>query len=159
MLRKHILKTTPAPASPPEGIDIARTATVAVTSEMTEHPIDNAFDGRRGPGGSRWLAGEDGEQTLILTFDAPQPLSRISLEVEELEVARQQEVEVAVSRDGGQTYRVLLRQEYNFSLPGTTFEREVWTVREEGVTHLRLRIKPDKGGKPCRASITSLTLE
>ena len=28
----------------------------------------------------------------------------------------------------------------------------------EGVTHLRLVIRPDKGGKPCRATITSLAL-
>jgi hypothetical protein len=28
----------------------------------------------------------------------------------------------------------------------------------EAVTHLRLRIKPDKGGKPCRATITSLAI-
>jgi hypothetical protein len=38
------------------------------------------------------------------------------------------------------------------SPPGATFEREQW-----GVTLLRLVIKPDKGGKPCRASLTSLT--
>ena len=29
-------------------------------------------------------------------------------------------------------------------------------VQTEGVTHLRLQIKPDKGSKPCRATITSL---
>ena len=28
----------------------------------------------------------------------------------------------------------------------------------QGVSHLRLVIKPDKGGKPCRATITSLGL-
>ena len=49
-------------------------------------------------------------------------------------------------------------QEYNFSPPGTTFEREDWMVPAEGVTHLRLWIKPDKGGKPCRATLTSLAL-
>ena len=52
----------------------------------------------------------------------------------------------------------MLRQEYNFSPPGTTFEREDWAVTAAGVTHLRLQIKPDKGGKPCRATLTSLVL-
>ena len=65
---------------------------------------------------------------------------------------------MAVSVDGGQTYRELVRQEFNFSPPGTTFEREDWAVTAEGVTHLRLWIKPDKGGKPCRGTITSLAL-
>jgi hypothetical protein len=31
-------------------------------------------------------------------------------------------------------------------------------VNSEGVTHLRLVIKPDKGDKPCRGTITSLVL-
>ena len=158
MLRKHILKVAPASTPRPEGIDIPATATVGVTSEAADHPVDNAFDSRRGPGGSRWVAGEQGEQTLILAFDTPQAVSQISLEVEEVDMERQQEVEVSVSSDGERSYRELLRQEYNFSPPGTSFEREDWAVQEDEITHLRLRIKPDKGGKPCRASITSLTL-
>ena len=63
---------------------------------------------------------------------------------------------MAVSTDGGRTYRELLRQEYNFSPPGAMYEREDWAVNSDAVTHLRLVIKPDKGGKPCRATITSL---
>jgi hypothetical protein len=65
---------------------------------------------------------------------------------------------LSTSCDGGQTYRELLRQEYNFSPPGTTFEREQWALTAGGVTHLRLGIKPDKGGTPCRATLTSLIL-
>ena len=113
-------------------------ATVLVTSEAPEHPVDHAFDAHRGPGGSRWVAGEPGEQALILAFDAPQAIRRVVLEVEEPEVARTQELQLAVSSDGGTTYREVLRQEYNFSPPGTTFEREDWAVTAEGVTHLRL---------------------
>jgi hypothetical protein len=159
MLRKQIIRPTPAiPALMPGEIDIAAVATVLVTSEAPEHPVDHAFDAHRGPGGSRWVAGEPGEQVLILAFDAPQAIRRVVLEVEEWEVARTQELQLAVSSDGGTTYREVLRQEYNFSPPGTTFEREDWAVNAEGVTHLRLRIRPDKGGKPCRAMITSLVL-
>ena len=159
MLRKQIIKAqADPPATMPGEIDIAAVATVQVTSEDPGHPVDHAFDGNRGPGGSRWVAGEPGEQTVILTFDAPQAIHRVILEVEEPEVARTQELQLAVSIDGGRTYRELLRQEYNFSPPGTTFEREDWEVSAEGVTHLRLVIKPDKGGKPCRATLTSLAL-
>ena len=159
MLRKQILKATPAnPVPPPGEIDIAAVATVQVTSEASDHPVDHAFDGSRGPGGTRWIAGEPGDQTLILVFDAPQTIRRVLLEVEEHEIARTQEVQLAASVDGGQTYRELVRQEFNFSPPGTTFEREDWAVTAEGVTHLRLWIKPDKGGKTCRGTITSLVL-
>src|SRR3954466_4829395 len=159
MLRKQITGPSAAPPAPTPGeIDIAAVATVLVTSEDPGHPGDHAFDQQRGPGGSRWVAGEPGEQTLILAFDAPQTICRILLEVEEPGVARTQELQLAVSGDGGQTYRELVRQEFNFSPPGTTFEREDWAVAAERVTHLRLLIKPDKGGKPCRATLTSLTL-
>jgi len=159
MLRKQIIGAPPAASAlVPGQIDIAAVATVLVTSEAADHPVDHAFDGRRGPGGSRWIAGEPGEQAVILAFDAPQSIRRVILEVEEHGLARTQELQLAASGDGGQTYRELLRQEYNFSPPGTTFEREEWAVTAECVTHLRLWIKPDKGGKPCRATLTSLVL-
>jgi hypothetical protein len=157
MLRKHIVKAPPSHPVPQAGeIDIVATATVQVTSENPAHPIDNVFDHRRGPGGSRWVAEEQGEQTLLLVFDTPQSIHQIILEVEELEVSRTQELGLSVSHDGGQTYRELRRQEYHFSPPGTTFEREDWAVLAEGVSHLQLWMKPDKGGKPCWATLTSL---
>jgi hypothetical protein len=159
MIRKQIIQGTSAAPNPMPGeIDIAALATVLVTSEDPEHPVDHAFDNQRGPGGSRWIAGELGEQMMILAFDSPQTIRQVVLEVEEPEFARTQELQLAVSSDGGQTYRELVRQEYNFSPPDTTFKREDWAVTAEGVTHLRLQIKPDKGGKPCRATITSLIL-
>ena len=74
-------------------------------------------------------------------------------------MSRTQEIEVAISRDGGQTYQILLRQEYTFSPPGTMFEREVWAIPAEGVTHLQLVITPDKGGAPCHATLTTLALQ
>ena len=81
------------------------------------------------------------------------------MEVEELEVSRTRELRLSVSHDGGQTYREMRRQEYTFSPPGTTFERENWAVLAEGVTHLQLWMKPDKGGKSCRATLTALVLK
>ena len=159
MLRKQIIDVSPETQVPvPSQIDVAALATVLVTSEDPGHPVDHAFDGNRGPGGTRWIAGEPGEQTLILAFDVPQAIRRVALEVEESEIARTQELQLGCSTDGGRLYRELPRQEYNFSPPGTTFEREDWAVTAEGVTHLRLWIKPDKGGKPCRGTITSLVL-
>ena len=158
-MRKQIIKpTTAISASPPGELDIAAIASVSMTSEMAANPVENAFDGQRGPSASRWMAETRGEQTLILAFDAPQTIKTVGLEIEELEESRTQELQLAVSRDGGQTYRELLRQEFNFSPPNTTFEREEWTIGAEAVTHLRLQIKPDKGARPCRASLTALML-
>jgi len=160
MLRKHIIKAPQtAPAPEPGEMDIAAIATVQVTSEDPAHPIEHVFDHRRGPGGSRWMAAEPGEQTLLLVFDTPQRIHQTIVEVEELDVSRTQELRLSVSHDGGQSYRELRRQDYNFSPPGTTFEREDWTVLAEGVTHLQLWMKPDKGSKPCRATLTALIVK
>ncbi|MES4786106.1 MAG: hypothetical protein C4294_10090, partial [Nitrospiraceae bacterium] len=98
-------------------------------------------------------------QSLVLAFDTARTLHKVSLEVEEPDVSRTQELALSISHDGGQTYREVLRQEYNFSPPGTSFEHEEWHIPAEGVTNLWVWIRPDKGGKPCRASITSLVLE
>lgn len=158
-MRKSLLTSNPTTSAPLAGaLDVAALATVAVTSETAEHPVEDAFDNQTGPGGSRWVAAMPGEQTLILTFDTPQDIHQVLLEVEENQESRTQELQLAVSHDGGNTYREVLRQEFNFSPPATTFEREEWTVAARKVTQLRLCIKPDKGGRPCRASITSLSL-
>ena len=160
MLRKHLLTDhSVGQITEPGEKDIAALATVGVTSEAADYPIDNVFDSHRGPGGSRWVAGAPGPQRLLLTFDTPQTLRWLRLEVEERDVSRTQEIQVAISRDGGHTYQTLLRQEYNFSPPGTTFEREEWAIPAEGVTHLQLVITPDKGGAPCYATLTTLALQ
>ena len=157
MLRKQVIPKPPRGSIPVEGeISIADVATVQVTSEQMEHPIDNVFDPSRGPGGSRWIADAPGEQSVILVFDRPQTIRQIGIEVEELAVSRTQELSISTSSDGGRTYREHVRQEFTFSPPGTSFERELWSISPGAVTHLRLEIKPDKGGQIGRATLTSL---
>jgi hypothetical protein len=156
-MRKHLLQSQ---ASAPDAreIPVTAVATVFVTSEDADHPVDYAFNRSRGPGGTRWIAEQAGEQAIILVFDTPQTIRQVSLEVEEKEVRRTQELALSVSSDGGQHYRELRRQEFTFSPDGGTFEREEWTICEPSVTHMRVAIKPDKGGKSCRAALTSLAL-
>lgn len=156
-MRKHILHRFNE-STQGEEIPIDALATVFVSSEESDYPIDCAFDRQRGPGGTRWVAGENGEQVVILAFDTPQTIDQVAIEIEECDVYRTQETQLAVSKDGGMTYRELRRQEFNFSPDSTTFEREEWTISEHGITHVRLWIKPDKGGKDCRATLTSLSL-
>src|SRR4051794_26271990 len=102
MLRKLIIKPNPETPDATTGeIDIAAVATVFVTSEAPDHPIDLALDIDRGPGGTRWIAREPGEQTVTLAFAAPQRINHIFLEVEEPEVARTQELHLSISCDRG----------------------------------------------------------
>lgn len=142
----------------PEGIDIPALATALMSSEDPAHPIESAFDAQHGPGSSYWKAQDPGDQNVVLAFDTPQSLHQIILEIEELEVSRSQEIQISASHDQGRTYETVVTQGFNFSPPGTTFEREAWTVHLDDITHLRLLIKPDKGDHSRYATLTSLIL-
>ncbi len=158
MLRKQILNDRPAAGAPrPDVKDIPALATVLVTSEAAQHPVDHLFDASGGPGGTRWIAGADGEQTLVLAFDTPQTIRAIGIEAEEPSATRTNVLSISLSEDGGRTYRERIRQEFNFS-PGTTFEREEWSMPADRVSHIRIVIQPDKGHAPHRATLTSLTV-
>jgi hypothetical protein len=130
-----------------------------VTSEDPDHPIHNLFDGRGGPGGTYWKAAAPGDQTIVLAFEPPQNIRRVTVEVEEPSTDRTQEMTLSYSQDGARKYSEVLRQEYTFSSPSTTFEREDWSINASNVTHLRVWIRPDKGGKPAFATMTTLRLE
>ena len=133
-------------------------AEVRASSEAPEHPILSAFDESQGPGASRWKAGQPGEQTITVALREPCTLDQITLQVEEREVGRTQEVQLALSTDGGLTYKEWLRQEFTFSPDGATWEEETWCLRQEGITHVRLVIKPNKRRKDVYATLTSFGL-
>jgi F5/8 type C domain-containing protein len=159
-VRKRIVTTTCASAVErnEDALDIPELATILLTSEDPDHPIDHIFNKQQNPGGRRWIAADPGEQYLILDFDKPQNLRLIVLEIEEPERNRSQDLTLSVSTDGGRTYHEIIRQEFNFSPPGTSYEKEQWAIAEQRVTHLCLRIVPDKHGGEGRASISSLVL-
>ena len=99
MLRKQILRPdseTMSPKTSATTMSVADIASVQVSSEDPSYPIDHAFDNHRGPGGTRWMAGEVGEQTIILAFDQPQRVQKVGLEIEEPETSRTQELSLAV---------------------------------------------------------------
>ena len=107
MLRKHIL-TNPHAAqrvSEPDVKDISALATVFITSEARDHPIDQVFDFRRGPGGTRWIAAAEGEQTLLLAFDTPQTIRKIRVEIEEPNMGRTQVLCISLSENGADVSR------------------------------------------------------
>jgi hypothetical protein len=59
---------------------------------------------------------------------------------------------------GRHSFREIVRQQWNFSPPGTVRETEDYAVELPDVTVLELRILPDQsGGKAC-ASLASFRL-
>jgi len=156
-MRKRIVNSNDQkiPAGEQQWLDVESLAEVELTSEDAAHPFEAALgaDTRRG-----WKAATAGEQTIRLLFDAPLHLSRIRLEFVEEEVPRTQEFVLRWLPEGEQSYRELVRQQYNFSPPATTREVEEYTVKLDGVRALELVIVPEIGGGEARASLASMQL-
>jgi hypothetical protein len=158
-LRKRPLEADAATISrAAKEIDIAGCATIAYSSEDPAHPVEDLFDGRSGPGATRWMSARpDTLEHIVVEFDKPQTITRLVYEVEEVMRERTQEIRVEVSEDGGGTYRQIVVQEYNFSPRGATYQREEQRFSLPRVTHLRLTIVPNKNGSGT-ASLTALRL-
>lgn len=156
-MRKRILAPD-TPELPPAAsgwLDIDQVAEVELTSEDPAFPIESAL---RPAGGQGWQAAAAGRQVIRLHFDAPQRLRRIRLVFHEREAARTQEFALRWSAHGDPSYREVVRQQYNFSPPGTTCEIEDYTVDLSGVSALEISIVPDVHGGESRASLTEWRL-
>jgi len=154
-MRKRIIGHGPreVAAAEPGWMDLDLLAQVEITSEDLDYPIESALI----PGtGSGWRAAQPGEQTIRLLFNEPLRLRRIHLMFHEGEQERTQEFVLRWSPDGGQSYREILRQQYNFSPPEAAREVEDYDVDLDGVTALELKIVPDISGGSPRASLAQL---
>ena len=156
-MRKRQISPKPlsVPPSRPTWLDIESTALVEVTSEENGFPIESALLGGENQG---WRAAYSGTQTVRLIFDEPQYLRRIWLEFKDSDNTRTQEFVLRWSPDGGDSFREIVRQQWNFSLPDSVRELEDYAVELSAVTVLELIIVPDKGGGAARASLASLCL-
>jgi hypothetical protein len=156
-MRKYIIGQGPreVSAAEPGWLDLELLAQVEITSEASDYPIESALIPGTGPG---WQAGQPGEQTIRLLFDEPLKLRRIHLEFHEGERERTQEFVLRWSADGGQSYREIERQQYNFSPPGATREVEDYDVNLDGVTVLEMKIVPDISRGSAVASLAELRL-
>lgn len=156
-MRKRVL-APPVPDPPLEDdgwLDLEGVAEVELTSEDAAHPIESALQPGRGSG---WRAAERGAQVVRLHLHPPLHLRRVRLIFEEHEAARTQEFTLRWSPGGDQTLREVVRQQYNFSPPGTTREVEDYALDLEDVAVLELRIVPDLGGVERRASLAQWRL-
>ena len=136
-MRKRLITTTSqnAPHLDKGWLDLDSAATVEVTSEAKEYPVESALVSGEMRG---WRAANTGTQTIRLLFDQPQKLRRISLVFEETEIARTQEFVLRWSADGGRSFREIVRQQWNFSPPNTTHEVEDYHVELSDVTVLEI---------------------
>jgi hypothetical protein len=130
-------------------------AEVEVTSEDPAHPVEGALVVGAGSG---WRAGGPGKQTVRLLFPRPQAVRRIRLHFVEEQAERTQEYLLRWSPDGGQSFREIVRQQWNFSPDGATSEIEEHHVELAAVTVLELSIVPDVSGSQAVASLAQLRL-
>jgi hypothetical protein len=75
---------------------------------------------------------------------------------EDKENTRTQEFVLRWSPDAGKSFREIVRQQWNFTSPGSVREIEDCAVELSAVTVLELIIVPDMSGGAARASLASL---
>ena len=141
-MRKRLITAVPqvGPRRDQHWFDLGSVATVEVTSETKDRPVESALllSETRG-----WRAAQPGAQLIRLLFDHPLRVKRISLVFEETENTRTQEFVLRWSSDFGRSFREIVRQQWNFSPAGSTSEVEDYEVDLNGVSELELVITPD----------------
>jgi hypothetical protein len=130
-------------------------AQVEATSEEMAHPIESGLLPNSESG---WEAAQPGPQTVCLLFERPQRIKHVHLEFQEYQSARTQEFVLRWSSSGGRSYAEIVRQQYTFSPPDTTAERDDYSVDLDGMTNLQLTIIPEVSGGPARATLAQLCL-
>lgn len=156
-MRKRIIASVQQETASPDQdwLNVEGLAEVEITSEDAAHPIESALL----PGlASGWRAAGPGKQTIRLLFAHPQRLQRIWLNFLEPLTERTQEYVLRWSPDGGQTFREIVRQQWNFSPQGATSETEDHRVELSEVTVLELSITPDTSGQSAFASLAQLRI-
>jgi hypothetical protein len=134
----------------PSWIDLRQIATVEVSSEDPDFPIESVFTS---DGSSGWRAAEPGQQTIRLIFDDPLEVRRLRFHFIDAEHERTQEFTVRwFSANGGEP-KEIVRQRWNFSPGGSTQEVEDYDVNLENVSALELVIKPDLRREDLRATL------
>lgn len=156
-MRKRIITQVQKDTASPDQdwLNMEEVAEVEITSEDAAHPIESALLPSQASG---WRAAEPGQQTIRLLFNHPQRLRRIWMNFLEPGTERTHEYVLRWSPDSGQSFREIVRQQWNFSPQGTTSETEDYHVELPAVTVLELSIIPDISGGIAFASLAQLRL-
>lgn len=131
-------------------LDLEQIATIEVTSEEPNFPIESVFNSEAGAG---WRASQKGLQQIRIIFDQPMTLRRIQLHFLEPSLERTQEFSVGWSSAEGGPPKEIIRQQWNFSPTGSTREVEDYEVSLEGVAVLELAITPDLTRREAPATL------
>lgn len=151
-MRKRIVGDSPETIDKRDGwMNLEDLATVEVTSETPEFPIEGALTLNRQAG---WRAGGPGVQTIRLLFDGPVSLQHIQLRFDEANRERMQEFTLRWSSARGGALREIVRQQWNFDPAGSTVEVEEYAVNLNEVSVMELEIEPDVGRGIAPATLT-----
>ncbi len=156
-MRKRIISSVEQQVQSPEQdwLNLEKLVEVEITSEDPAYPIESALLPDQASG---WQAAESGTQTIRLLFPRPQTLRRIWLNFVETHSERTQEYVLRWSGDGGQTFREIVRQQWNFDPKDASSETEDHHVELAAVNVLELTIIPDISGGNALASLSRLKL-
>jgi hypothetical protein len=132
-------------------LDVKALARFEATSEDSRYPIESVFEEH----GQGWRAVEVGEQAIRLIFDEPQRIKRIRLCFQEPDTERTQQFTLHWSTDCSPTPRPLVRQQWDFSPPGSVMQVEEYEVDLNGVRMLQLVVSPEIKRGPAIATLVS----
>ena len=138
----------------PRWLELDDLADVDVSSEEPTSPIEGAF----GDAPAGWQAAVPGPQSVRLRFRRPVRLTRIELIFEESARMRTQEFVLRWRPSGAANDAEILRQQFTFAPPGTTREREEYSVDLDQVVALELSLVPDISGGEARATLRKLSV-
>lgn len=141
-----------APAAPSTLGEISadQIASVAVTSEASDTPVENLFDKRATVG---WRAGSPGTQIIRLTFKTPLNIRRVQLVFSEHSRERTQEFALSWSSGELDALHEIVRQRWNFSPNGSRREHEDYKLELSEVVVMELEITPDVSRAEAFASL------
>ncbi len=138
----------------PVWLNLADLVEVEITSEDAAFPIEAAL----AENGHGWRAAGPGNQVIRLMFDNPQRIQRIKLGFMESQHVRTQEYVLRCSADHGQSFREIVRQQWNFSPDGANAEIEDHWVDLDEINILELSIVPDISKRDMHASLAQLRI-
>jgi hypothetical protein len=151
---KRLIPSVKTAFPKPEWLGLETAAQAEVTSEDPTFPLESAL----GPGaGAGWRASMRGPQTIRLLFDHPLTVRRIHVEFREEDRQRSQEFLLRWSADAGDTWKEIVRQQYNFN-SASTCQVEDYRVQLDNATHFEIHIIPDLAGGDAIASLHRLQM-
>jgi hypothetical protein len=155
MQKRFIERELATGVSEPDWLDLESQATVEITSEESNRPIELALRGGEEVG---WRAGTPGVQVIRLVFHQPRRISRIRLRFSERDAERTQEYVLRWAPDQSQPLQEIVRQQWNFSPQGSNTELEDYHVDPNAVGVLELTVNPDIAGRRAFASLDELRI-